>query len=147
MGLIIKNISQVDTRTQNRNQTRMRASLFLSIMLMLVSMTTSKYLGEEAEGQLEDDSQDVDLSGLRIMMPVSRMSSLTVPEPGYNMISSRPQRSTRFQRRISGLADKGMMMGLGKRVISDKGMMMGLGKKRGYWPAFIPQEAYIVDDN
>ena len=27
------------------------------------------------------------------------------------------------------------------------GMMMGLGKKRGYWPAFIPQEAYIVDDN
>jgi len=25
-------------------------------------------------------------------------------------------------------------------------MMMGLGKKRGYWPAFIPQEAYIVDN-
>ena len=67
----------------------MRASQLLSIMLMLVSMTTSKYLGEEGVGQLEDDSQDVDLSGLRIMMPVSRMSSLTVPEPGYNMISSR----------------------------------------------------------
>ena len=67
----------------------MRASLLLSIMLVLVSMTASKYLGEEGVGQLEDDSQDVDLSGLRIMMPVSRMSSLTVPEPAYNMISSR----------------------------------------------------------
>ena len=67
----------------------MRASQLLSIMLVLVSMTASKYLGEEGVGQLEDDSQDVDLSGLRIMMPVSRMSSLTVPEPGYNMISSR----------------------------------------------------------
>ena len=26
------------------------------------------------------------------------------------------------------------------------GMMMGLGRKRGYWPAFIPQEAYIVEN-
>ena len=67
----------------------MRASLLLSIMLAIVSMAASKYLGDEAMGQLEDDSQDVDLSGLRIMMPVSRMSSLTVPEPGYNMLSSR----------------------------------------------------------
>ena len=67
----------------------MRASLILSIMLAIVSMAASKYLGEEAVGQLEDDSQDVDLSGLRIMMPMSRMSSLTVPEPGYKMLSSR----------------------------------------------------------
>ena len=44
-----------------------------------------------APSSSEDDSQaqDVDLSGLRIMMPVSRMSSLMVPEPGYNMLSSR----------------------------------------------------------
>ena len=67
----------------------MRASLLLSIMLAIVSMAASKYLEEEAIGQLEDDSQDVDLSSLRIMMPVSRMSALTVPEPGYNMLSSR----------------------------------------------------------
>ena len=67
----------------------MRASLILSIMLAIVSMAASKYLGEEAVGQMADDSQDVDLAGLRIMMPMSRMSSLTVPEPGYNMLSSR----------------------------------------------------------
>ena len=67
----------------------MRTAKFFSIMLVLVSMGASKYLGDEASGQLEDGSQDVDLAGLRIMLPVSRMSSLTVPEPGYNMLSSR----------------------------------------------------------
>ena len=67
----------------------MRASLFLSIMLVTVTLAASKYLGDEAMGQMEDGSQDVDLSDLRIMMPVSRMASLTVPEPGYNTLSSR----------------------------------------------------------
>ena len=67
----------------------MRASLFLSMMLVMVTMAASKYLGDEAVGQMEDGSQDVDLSDLRIMMPVSRMAALTVPEPGYNTLSSR----------------------------------------------------------
>ena len=67
----------------------MRASLFLSVMLVMANQAASKYLGDEADGQLEDGSQDVDLSDLRIMMPVSRMASLTVPEPGYNTLSSR----------------------------------------------------------
>ena len=65
----------------------MKTSLFLSMVMVMVSLAASKYLGEEAAGQLED--QDVDLSDLRIMMPVSRMSALTVPEPSYNMLSSR----------------------------------------------------------
>lgn len=67
----------------------MRVSLFLSVMLVMATQAASKYLGDEAPGQLEDGSQEVDLSDLRIMMPVSRMSALTVPEPGYNTLSSR----------------------------------------------------------
>ena len=57
------------------------------MVMVMTTLAASKYIGEEVAGQLED--QDVDLSDLRIMMPVSRMSALTVPEPGYNMLSSR----------------------------------------------------------
>merc|ERR550539_1636470 len=76
----------------------------------------------------------------RVHSSVSPISS--VAQPGLHQLHPMagqtpyiPMRVLRgFKRQVS-LADRGMMMGLGKRgVIGDRGMMMGLGKRSsGPW--------------
>ena len=66
----------------------MRATLIL-VTLLLVTASRSVPRYQEVVPETLEDGGDPDLAGLRIMLPVSRMASLTVPEPGYNILSSR----------------------------------------------------------